>query len=189
MRGKRYRNQPIYFSDVVVRSDSPFKELADLQGRSWAYNEPGSHSGYNVVRYHLALRGESSGFFGRAIQSGAHQTSLQMILKGEVDGSAIDSTVLELELEKDPAIRSQIRIIDTFGPSPIPVWVTSKITPLEIRKALLELLTGLDRDPSGGKLLRGARMRRFVPVSDRDYDPIREMASKAEGVRLGMIQG
>jgi len=185
MQGRRYRNRPVYYSDVVVRSDSPFKELADLRGRSWAYNEPGSHSGYNVVRYHLAIRGEVSGFFGRVFESGAHQISLQMILRGEVDGSAIDSTVLALELLSDPSIRAQIRIIDTFGPSPIPVWVTSKNTPLELRTALLELFSHMGQDPSGRELLKHARMRRFAPVSDSDYDPIREMARKAEGVRLG----
>src|SRR5262245_45116585 len=48
----RYGGRPCYFSDVVVRGDSPFRRFADLRGRTLAYNEPGSHSGYNVVRWH-----------------------------------------------------------------------------------------------------------------------------------------
>src|SRR5690606_17463486 len=51
MAGRRYGGQPVYFSDVVVRHDSPYRHLSDLAGASWAYNEPGSHSGYGVVRY------------------------------------------------------------------------------------------------------------------------------------------
>ncbi len=108
-----------------------------------------------------------------------------MILKGEVDGSAIDSTVLELELLKDPSIQSQIRIIDTFGPSPIPPWVISKKAPLEWREALRELFFQMDQDPDGCVLLANGRMVRFAQVNDRDYDPIREMAYRAESVRLG----
>jgi phosphonate transport system substrate-binding protein len=185
MQGQRYQNRPIYFSDVVVNSKSPFEKLADLRGASWAYNEPGSQSGYNVTRYTLAVRGETSGFFGRVIESGAHQTSLQMILNGEVDSSAIDSTVLELELLKDPSIRSQIRIIDTFGPSPIPPWVVSKKAPLELRRNLRDLFCQMDQNPDGRALLARAHMVRFARVKDGDYDPIRAMAIRAANVRLG----
>jgi phosphonate transport system substrate-binding protein len=93
--GKRYHGQPVYFSDVVVRRDSPVKSFPDLRGASWAYNEARSHSGYNVVRAHLFELGESANFFGNVVEAGAHSNSLQMILTGAVDGAAIDSTVLE----------------------------------------------------------------------------------------------
>ena len=38
MRRPRYRDRPIYFSDVIVRVDSPFRSFMDLRGASWAYN-------------------------------------------------------------------------------------------------------------------------------------------------------
>lgn len=176
MAGSRYQNRPIYFSDVVVRQDSPYQGLTDLQGAAWAYNEPGSHSGYGVVRYTLALRGETMAFFGRVIESGAHQASLAMILNGEVDGSAIDSTVLELEIAHHPEIGGQIRIIDTFGPSPIPPWVVSMDLPLETRQSIRQLLTQTDTDPEGRAILEKFRIARFDAVRDSDYEPIRAMA-------------
>ncbi len=185
MQGPRYQDRPIYFSDVVVRSDSPFQTLDDLRGATWAYNEPNSHSGYNVVRYALATRGETAGYFGRVVETGAHQVSLQMILRRQVDGSAIDSTVLEQELQENPGLSSQIRIIDSFGPSPIPPWVASRHTSMERRQALREALLEMDRAPAGQALLNRARLARFTAVTDRDYDPIREMARLAEGVELG----
>jgi phosphonate transport system substrate-binding protein len=181
MAGSRYQDKPIYFSDVVVHRDSSFQCLADLRGASWAYNEPGSHSGYGVVRYALALQKESLGFFGRVIQSGAHQSSLAMILNREVDGSAIDSTVLEMELVNHPEIAGQLRMIDTFGPSPIPPWVISKEVSVEMRGALVDLFTQMDTDARGKIILEQARMTRFTPVNDYDYDPIRSMARIAFG--------
>jgi phosphonate transport system substrate-binding protein len=104
MAAARYGNRPVYFSDVVVRADSPFHSFDDLRGASWAYNEPGSHSGHNVTRYYLAARGHARGYFGRVVGSGAHQKSLRMILNGEIDASAIDSTVLETELRHRPEL-------------------------------------------------------------------------------------
>jgi len=184
MQGARYQNRPVYFSDVVVHRDSRFQTFADLRGASWAYNEPGSHSGYNVVRYHLATLGETSGYFGQVIQSGAHQTSLQMILDRQIDASAIDSTVLELECQRYPAIHSQVRMIETLGPSPIPPWVILKSLPQELRKALPELLLHMHKDPQGRAILAGGLIARFTYVEDGDYDAIRSMARQAELVTL-----
>jgi phosphonate transport system substrate-binding protein len=176
MAGSRYQDMPIYFSDVVVHQASPYRSLADLRGASWAYNEPGSQSGYGVVLYSLALQGKTLSYFGQVIASGSHQNSLQMILRKDVDSSAIDSTVLEMEIANNPAIASQIRIIDIFGPSPIPPWVVTQDTSLAMRQALQGLLMGMETDSIGQTILQKARMARFVAVSDHDYDPIREMA-------------
>jgi len=176
MAGSRYQGKPIYFSDVVVHQDSPYRSLADLHGAVWAYNEPGSQSGYGVVRYTLAARGETLSFFGRVIESGAHETSLQMILRREVDASAIDSTVLEQELLDNPSIGEQIRTIDTFGPSPIPPWVVTERVTREMRQALREAFTQMDSQSDGQAILTKARISRFTAVDDRDYNPIREMA-------------
>ena len=176
MADGRYQDRPVYYSDVVVHRDSPFQTLADMRGAVWAYNEPGSHSGYGVVRYALAARGETPGFFERWVESGAHQNSLRMIARREVDGSAIDSTVLALELRNHPQLAPQIRVIDTFGPSPIPPWVVSTRLPGEVRLALRDLFIHLHADPAGQALLQKAGMARFAGVGDEDYNPIREMA-------------
>ncbi len=182
--GPRYQNRPIYFSDVVVRADSPFHTLADLQGQRWAINERNSHSGYHVTRYHLARLNLQANFFGEVIESGAHQTSVQMILAGEVDGTAIDSTVLELLLERDPALRSQLRVIEVFGPSPVPPWVIKKSVTPELRATLREILTTMHHDSQGAAVLAAGQVGRFASVQDHDYDPIRHMLEVGQGVIL-----
>jgi phosphonate transport system substrate-binding protein len=184
MLGERYQHRPIYFSDVVVRSDSAYRTFAELRGASWAYNEPGSHSGYNVVRYHLHELGEPSSYFGQVVESGAHQASLRMVLDGRVDASAIDSTVLETELERQPELRSRLRIIETLGPSPAPPWVVARSLSRARREILRELLLGMHDDPEGLAILGAGRMAGFARVEDEDYDPIRRMARKAEPVTL-----
>src|SRR5262249_44567968 len=98
MRHPRYGNKPVYYSDVVVHAGSHYASFHDLRGSTWAFNEAGSHSGYNLVRYHLAVKGRASGYFARVVESGSHQDSLQMILEGAIDATAIDSTVLEMAI-------------------------------------------------------------------------------------------
>ncbi|MBW4659144.1 MAG: PhnD/SsuA/transferrin family substrate-binding protein [Drouetiella hepatica Uher 2000/2452] len=184
IKGDRYQGKPIYFSDVVVRQDSSYHTFADLRGCTWAYNEPRSHSGYYVTRAHLAALGEFDGFFGAAIESGAHQTSLQWILDGKIDASAIDSTVLELELQRHPEIAAQIRIIDDLGASPIPPWVISTQVPPELRDRLQQVFLHMHQTPEGKAVLSQGTIDRFVAVDDRDYDALRHRAELAETARL-----
>ena len=182
MAGERYQNRPIYFSDVIVHAGSRFQTFSDLKGASWAFNEPGSQSGYNITRYHLSTLGEIDGYFGQVAQAGSHENALKMVLNGKIDASAIDSTVLEIELSRHPDISQQIRIIDTLGPSPIPPYVISTSLPLELRQRIRSILLDMHNHPSGQTILQQAAMLRFAAVTDADYDPIREMEKAARDV-------
>lgn len=184
MAAPRYGGRPIYFSDVVVHRHSDFHTFAGLRGASWAYNEPRSQSGYHLTRYHLATLGLDGRFFGRVVESGAHQTSLQWILDRRIDAAAIDSTVLETILAAQPEIGEQIRIVDVFGPSPIPPWVIQRSVEPALRHALRHALLHMHEDAAGAALLAAARTARFVEVTDAGYDPIRAMARRSEGINL-----
>jgi len=182
--GRRYENRPVYFSDVVVHRQSPYRCFSDLRGRTWAFNEPRSHSGYNVVRAHLAGLGAYAGFFASAVESGAHVNSLRMILDRRVDCAAIDSTVLEWAAQDQPKISEHLRVIETLGPSPIPPWVVSKSVPVHRRRTIRNLLLDMHCDPFGMVTLNEGRIARFVASDDHDYDPIRRMAQAAAAVAL-----
>lgn len=184
MAGERYDNRPIYFSDVVVRRDSAFTRFEDLRGAAWAYNEPGSQSGYHITRYHLARVAGGGHFFGSVIGSGAHVKSLQMVLEGEVDASAIDSTVLEWELTSDPALGDRLRVIEVLGPSPIPPLVVASSEGLALLPGLREALLNLDATDEGRAVLAMGRLSRFAAVTDGDYDTIRLMDEMSAGVDL-----
>lgn len=182
MAGERYAGRSIYFSDVVVRRDSPHKRFADLRGCSWAYNEPGSQSGYHITRYHLTRLGETGRFFGRVVASGAHLRSLQMVRDGDIDASAIDSTVLEWEVARDPSLVERIRVIEALGPSPIPPLVASgprvRALATDLRAALLDMA----ETDEGRAVLEMGGLMRFAAVTDNDYQPIRDMEKESVGI-------
>jgi phosphonate transport system substrate-binding protein len=182
MAGERYAGKPVYFSDVIVQAGSRFEKFEDLRGARWAFNEPHSHSGYNVTRYHLASIGEKDGFFGEVIEAGSHQNAIKLVLDGKIDASAIDSTVLEIEYELDPALKENLRVIEALGPSPIPPYVISTRVDAELRQQIREGLLAMDKNEEGQRILAKAKMLRFAAVMDADYDVIREMESKARGV-------
>jgi len=180
IRGDRYAGRPIYFSDVVVHRDSPVRTFADLRGRSWAYNDPDSHSGYNVSRHHLVKMGETRGFFGRVVEAGFHQKAMRMVAAGEVDAAAIDSQVLAIELRDVPAPAAKLRVIAALGPSTIQPVVAARHLSRDVKDALRNVLLRIGDDPEGRAELARGFVERFVPVTDRDYDDIRMMLVAAE---------
>jgi ABC-type phosphate/phosphonate transport system substrate-binding protein len=180
MTAPRYRGRPVYFTDVIVRRGHPARDFGDLRGAVWSFNDPGSHSGYNVMRHHLLQLGETRGYFGRVVDAGTHQSSIQMVLDGAIDASGIDSTVLETEMARRPEIRAALRTIVTLGPSPIPPVVVARHVEPSLKARLRDLFLGMAADHAGRVVLAAGRVAAFVPVEDRDYDPIRAMARQAE---------
>jgi len=184
LQGERYGDRPIYFSDVIVRRDDPARSFADLRGRSWAFNEPESHSGYGVTRAKLAELGETNGFFGRVVESGFHQRSIRLVASGDVDASAIDSQVLEIELREHPELSETIRAIDALGPSTIQPIVAASRLSSTLRQELREAIVGMAADASMRDRLASVLVRRFAPVRDQDYDDIRDMMAAADAAGL-----
>jgi len=180
VRGERYEGRPIYFSDVIVAAESRFQSFADLRGASWAYNDRISHSGYGVTLHHLLRLGETGGYFGEVIRSGAHARSIRMVAAGEVDASAIDSHLLAVELHEHPELAGRLRIIAALGPSSIQPVVVARRLSEELKTDLRRALLGMSADPTARAVLDYAFVERFVPVQDADYDDIRGMLQAFE---------
>lgn len=188
LAGERYAGRPIYFSDVIVRRDAPFRRFLDLRGGSWAYNEPLSHSGYGITRFRLVELGETRGFFGAVVEAGFHQEAIAMVARGDVDGAAIDSQVLEIAVRDDPALASEIRVIESFGPSTIQPVAVSKRVPSELRAAIRDVLVTLHEDQRVRVRLADGLVERLVPVGPSHYDDIRRMLDACEAAAFLVLR-
>jgi phosphonate transport system substrate-binding protein len=107
-----------------------------------------------------------------------------MVLSGEADTTAIDSTILDCEFENNPALRSQLRVVAVLGPSPIPPWVIFGTLPDGMRHDLRGLMLEMNGDVLGRQILRKGQLNRFTSVSDVDYDPIRNVAQYTKNMSL-----
>jgi len=175
LTGKRYGGYPIYFSDVIVHRDSDAQSFFDLRGRSWAFNEPLSQSGYGITRYHLVSIGETNGFFSEVVKAGFHETSIRMVANHEVDASAIDSQVLAIEMRDHPEITDKLKVIAALGPSTIQPVAISKRFDEEFSNAVRQVLLDFDATPEGREILALGTIAKWVSVDRSDYDDIRQM--------------
>ncbi len=178
--GERYGGRPVYFSDVITHRSSPFRTFADLRGRSWAYNDLDSHSGYNLTRQYLVRLGETRGFFSRVVEAGFHQRAIELVATREIDAAAIDSQVLAIELRDQPGLGEEVRVIETLGPSSIQPVVAARHLSADLKAALRAVLLEMSINPAARTELARGFVERFVPVRDDDYDDIRGMLDAAE---------
>lgn len=165
----RNLGRPVYFCDVVVRRDGPLRSFAELEGGSWAYNDTCSLSGYYSLVEKLTQLAADESYFDQMFCSGSHLNSIEAVVSGEVDAAAIDSNVLRIRLREVPALREQLRVIESWGPFPIqPVVVRSTLHP-ELKERLRAAFLSTQENPRTRRLLDRFDLSRFVAVSPEDY--------------------
>lgn len=180
MKAPRYGGKPKYFSDLIVKKDSPFQSLQDLKGRTYVYNDELSNSGYNMPRFRMLQLGLTDGFFGKVLRSGSHEESIRMVATGEADASYVDSLVIDYDREKHLGHADQVRVVESIGPAGVCPMVASSAMPAALRQKFQEQLARMHEDPEGRKILDEALIDRFVVVDDTNYDDIRSMKVAAE---------
>lgn len=177
MQASRYQNRPVYFSDVIVSSTSSIKSFEQLAGKTFCYNDSGSNSGYNLLRYRLMQEQYPSTFFGQVLQSGSHQQSIRWVAAGKADCAAIDSTVLEQEFRHVPQLEQQLQVIESIGPSPMPPIVVAQRLGKEwidrLQTALLRPDTELQVQ------MHQAGVQRFVTAQSASYTVLAQMYDRA----------
>jgi phosphonate transport system substrate-binding protein len=175
-----YKDQPKYYSYVIVHKDSPIAKFEDLKGKAYVYNDSISNSGYNMPRAKMVALGATQGFFGKILHSGSHEQSIRMIAEKQADASSVDSLVLDYALNHDEPYAKDVKIIETLGPAGVPPVVYSTSLPKATVDKLRAALLDMKNDPEGQAILKKANLSKFVTVDDSNYDDVRKMAKDAE---------
>ncbi len=76
------RGWNVYWAAYIVRRDSDIYTYGDLAGRSWAYPDAGSTSGFIVPSVELQAAGIEP---GERVEAGGHNQVVQAVYSGEVD--------------------------------------------------------------------------------------------------------
>jgi len=162
---------------IYVRRDSGIKTVEDLRGRTIAFVDPASSSGYIYPMVLLVKRGlvtnrDPKSFFKEVVFSGAHDASMRAILNGHVDAIASFDMAREQYL-KDPAEREKLIVVAETEPIPeAGIAARDGLDPAlfaRVRAALLQI-----RGPAYAPLLKRLyEIDGFETADDREYDPVR----------------
>jgi len=180
-----YRNMPgKYYSYTIVHKDAALDSWADLKGRSYAYNDQTSNSGYNVPRYRLLQLGANSweDYFSEIAVSSSHEESIRLVARGVIDASSVNSLVLDYDRHIGDPDALNVKVIEVMLPGGMgipPVVVNTKVSQQTVDR-LQQALLNMHQDPAGRRILDRALIRRFAEPDDADYDGIRHMEQAAQ---------
>lgn len=77
-----------YYSSLVVRSDSPYRSLADLKGKALAVVDLNSTSGYLIPMHAMRQRGiNPDSYFSRVGVAGGHPQAVTAVYNGQYDAA------------------------------------------------------------------------------------------------------
>ena len=181
-----WHGKSTFTSRIYVRRDGGIKTLEQLRGKTMAFVDPTSTSGYIYPMVLLIQRGlvkdrDPKTFFREVMFAGAHDAAMRALLNGHVDAIASFDMAREQYLS-DPAEREKIIFVAETTPIPeAGIAARDGLSPetfARVRAALVQM-----RGPAYASLLkRMYDIDGFEPAEDRDYDPVRA-AVELLGVR------
>lgn len=165
-----------YFAYIIVREDSGIENFADLKGKSFAFTDPLSNTGYLYPQYLIAKMNQSAEeFFSRIIYTHAHDYSIHAVENKIVDGASVDSLIFDYIRETHPDRITNLKVIKTSDPFGMPpVVIHPEIAP-QLKEEIRSVLLNMNQKPQGKEILSHLSIDRFVLCEDRDYDSIRMM--------------
>lgn len=173
-----WQGKTAYTARFYVRKDRGIRRLEDLRGKTVAFVDPASSSGYIYPMVLLMKQGlvrdrDPKSFFKEALFAGTHEAALGAVLHGRVDAAASFDSSPELYL-KDPALVAQLGWVGETPEIPeagICARPGVSAEPLaKLKRALLAI-----RGPEHAAVLKEIYgIDGFIEASDGDYQPVRD---------------
>lgn len=164
-------NQPYYRALIIVRKGSGITRFDQLRGRSFAFTDPLSNTGYDYVYKILEKKGTTpEQYFSKVIFTYAHDNSIQAVSRGLVDGASVDKLVYDFLLESMPARVSNVEVIQESQRFGNPPFVMRLDLPDTLKDRLREVFLNMDRDPEGKEILRKIMIDRFILGNNSLYE-------------------
>ena len=180
-----YDGKPEYFAIMVTHPNSGINSPADLKGRTFAFGDKGSTSGYLIPLHYLMQQGITpEKYFSKVVHT-AHQAIETQVTQGVLDAGADYNRNRNAMIEQGLIKADQSKIIWTSAPLPNDAFAVSsalagdKALVGQLQAALSDIGEALKTQP---KLLP-AHYNGFVSRDNGFYKPIRDA-----GLATGKLQ-
>lgn len=172
-----FEGKPLYRSYIIVHSDSPISTIKELEGKSFAYTDPDSNTGYLVPRAMISsLSANPDKFFRYTFFTWDHGQAIEAVAEKVADGASVDAYVWEFLASIRPQLTSRTKIIKRSNYFGFPPIVARRGLAPGLKAELAKALFSMRSDPEGQILLKQMLLDDFVDVPLSNYDSVRAIA-------------
>ncbi len=175
-----YRGAPTYTGRIFVRHESGIESLADLRGKSIAFADPISESGYlypldTFVKAGLIKRDDDpKSFFSEMYFAGGYQQAMQAMATGLVDAAGASQYA---ELLLSPEQQSEVKWIAESEPIPSHTVIARKDLDHQLKGKFVTAMLRLN-EPENRNLLKHVYSPDGYVSADPDaFEGVRRLAS------------
>lgn len=173
-----WQDRTVYKASFYVRKDSGIRSLEDLRGRTIAFVDPASSSGYIYPMVVLIKRGlvqnrDPKTFFKEALFAGTHDAAIRALVQGRVAAATTFDRAPQVHL-KDPVLEAQlVSIADTPDIPEAGICARPGLPPDQVA-AVKRGLLAMKRPDHATVLKDIYDIDGFVEGRDADYAPVRD---------------
>ena len=174
-RAERLNGSSVYHGLLFVRQDSGIRGVEDMKGKSFAFVDAHTLAGYLLPLAYLRTHGirNYKAFLGETYFTGTQEDAIYDVLNKKADIGAAKSTVYHRLAQEDGRIERELKILSRSPDVPdFALAVRRDLNPL-VRIAITRALLKMDADPEGKEVLKSLGARRFIPTTDKEYEPVR----------------
>ncbi len=171
-----YDGKPEYFAIMVTHPKSGISKIDDLKGKTFAFGDKGSTSGYLIPFHEFQKRGiDPEKYFSKILYT-RHQAIETQVTKGELDAGADYNRNRNAMIEQGLIKEADSKIIWTSAPLPNDALAVSASLAKD-QKLVDKLVTALEDVAAELKInpaLLPAHYTGFVKKDNSFYKPIRD---------------
>jgi len=169
--------RPLYRSDLIVRSDAPYRTLEDTFGRRAGWTVAHSHSGFNAFRHHLlAYRTAQRRELYHEMLGGlvTARNVLDAVHEGRIDVGPLDAYWHLLIARHAPELTAGIRVLTATEAAPMPAFVAAARAPAEMVAQLRAAFLGARTRRWFGAFADALLIEGFAEATQASYAPLLE---------------
>ena len=171
-----------YRSCLIVHSESDMFSPEDMAGKTFAFNDPNSTSGYLVPStfFLSEMSIDPKKYFSKVTFSGSHEASILAVANRKVEVASTNLPDLQQLTRENKVPRGGLRVIWVSKLIPNDPIVVRKDLPPSLKSAIQESLISMKaKNPDAFKEI-GAWLSGFVAADDGKYQVIRDLNDTAK---------
>jgi phosphonate transport system substrate-binding protein len=161
-----------YTSVVIANTESGINTVADIKGKDVAFGDPASTSSHLVPRALLLDRGLDAERDYKAHYVGAHDAVAKAVQNGNAQAGALSRPIYNSLVERKLISTEKVKVIAETKPIPQYPWTMRS----NLDAALKEKIKNAFYDLKEADILKKFKAQGFAPISDKDYDGLRDTA-------------
>jgi len=167
-------NSSTYHGLIFVRKDSGIRTLADMKGKRFAFVDRATTAGFLLPLEYFHNGGVKNyrAYFRETYFAGTHEDAIRDVLDGKAEAGAAKNTVFYRLAKQDPRILEELTILKRSPDVPENGLALKTALGSAVRQKIGEALLAMHENPEGAEVLKRFGAVRFIPTSDRDYDPV-----------------